>query len=98
MTKLMRIEVRLSIGDRDAIRLKAQIAKISMSQYFLRAALGRQIKPVLPDDVRRAIGGWSRNLNQLSHHANLTGTAAQVQELERLRESVVKLLRTIAEL
>ncbi|MEW6070813.1 MAG: plasmid mobilization relaxosome protein MobC [Candidatus Thermoplasmatota archaeon] len=93
-----RLTVRVTTDERDAICEKASVAGLSMSKYLVKAGLGRQITPPLPDDVRRSIAGFGRNLNQLAHHANSTGTAAEVEVVEALREEVAELLRALSQL
>ncbi len=90
-----KLTVRLTDVELETIRERAGIAKLSMSQFLLRAGIGRHIKPALPDDVRRSIAGWGRNLNQLAHIKNSTGQI-EIEAVERLRAEAQKIVNAIS--
>jgi hypothetical protein len=93
-----KVTVRLTPEELESIKTKARIAKLSISQFFVRAVLGRRIEPPVPDDIRRDIAGFGRNLNQLAYHCNVTGTPAEIEAVESLRTEAQKIISAIAEL
>ncbi|MEW6116156.1 MAG: DUF1778 domain-containing protein [Nitrospirota bacterium] len=92
-----RLTVRITEDEHATIQDKAAIAGLSMSKYLIKAGLSRQIKPPLPEEVRRAIAGFGRNLNQLAHKCNINDAAPEAGEVRELREDVRELLEAIAD-
>ena len=90
-----RLTVRLTDYELETIRERAGIAKLSMSQYLVKAGIGRHIKPALPDDVRRSIAGWGRNLNQLAYIKNSTGQI-ETEAINRLKADAQKIVTAIS--
>jgi uncharacterized protein (DUF1778 family) len=93
-----KITVRATAEESESIKKKAKVAGMSISQYLIKAGLSRKIEPPIPLDIRKSIAGFGRNLNQLTYHSNATGTAAEVEAVERLKEDAQKIISAIAEL
>jgi hypothetical protein len=96
--KSKRLTVRLTDEELEIIRQKAKIAKLSLSRLMVSASLSRKIEPPIPDDIRKNIAGFGRNLNQLAHLSNATGTAAEIEAIEMLRADARKIVSAISEL
>jgi hypothetical protein len=92
-----KLTVRLTPEELETIKAKAKLAKLSASQYLARAGLGRRIEPPIPDDIRKDIAGFGRNLNQLARQANITGKV-EVEAVGSLRAESQKIVIAIAEL
>jgi hypothetical protein len=91
-----KVTVRVTIEEHETIKKKSAIANLSISQFFVRAGLGRRIEPPIPDDIRKNVAGFGRNLNQLAYHCNATGTPAEVEAVEVLRKEAEKIISAIA--
>jgi hypothetical protein len=92
-----RLTVRLTDEELEIIRQKSKIAVLSMSQFLILSALNRKIEPPIPDDIRKNIAGFGRNLNQLSHWANSSGII-EIEAVERLRADARKIIVAISEI
>jgi hypothetical protein len=90
-----KVTVRVTIEEHETIKKKSAIANLSISQFFVRAGLGRRIEPPIPDDIRKNIAGFGRNLNQLAYHANSTGEI-EVESVESLKKQAEKIISAIA--
>lgn len=93
-----RIEVRATPAEREKIKARAQAYGFEFSQFVRVSCLSSLIKPRLPVEIRKNLAGWSRNLNQLAHHANSTGTPAEIAAVEALRRDAQEIISLLSEL
>lgn len=94
-TKWQGLRVRCSHADRAAIETKAAAAGMKLSGFVRNMARNGKVVPVVPSDVRKAISGFSRNLNQLSHWCNTQKDSPAAEALESLKAEAFRIISAI---
>jgi len=89
------LRVRCSAEDIAEIRRNAAAAGMTLSVYVRDYSLIPRTSPVLPAEIRRAISGFGRNLNQLAYRANAAQDSAAAGEIRELRKEVSRLLEAL---
>lgn len=84
--KAARLEVRLDPPDYQTVKVKAQQAGLSISEYARRCVLERPIRASLSAEQRRALVGLSDNLNQVMKRAHQAG--GSTEELTQMLQQV----------
>lgn len=72
------IEVYFSRAERETIERRAGEAGLSLSSFIRRAALGQRVQTVPQPNAARwqELARLAANINQIAHHANITGEMA----------------------
>ena len=94
--KRIYLKVFMDTETKDVIKARArEQAGLSASAYLLKCGLEETITPPLPTQVVKDINGFGRNLNQLTHVANATGTVSmsQLDELKHQAGEIIRLLK-----
>ena len=90
-----RLTLRLSAEELGHIRQQAAIANMKPARLLRELAMGACLKavPRFPADVHRTIKGFGRNLNQLTHQANMG--RVDLQEAAAIRSGVESLMKIL---
>jgi len=72
-----RVNARCTIEEKQKIERAAQAAKLSTSEYLIRAALGKKITvstgKAVPPELISNLNAVGNNLNQMMRHCHATG-------------------------
>lgn len=93
--KNKKYDFRITEADLAALRAKAEAAGVKLQVYLIEIGLSGKVTAAIPADVRKDIAGFARNLNQLAHRANTTGTAADIAAVEDLRRAALQIVKAL---
>ena len=90
-----RLTLRLSPEELKHIRQQAIVANMKPARLLRELGMGSCLKsiPRFPEDVHRAIKGFGRNLNQLTHQANMG--RVDLREAAAIRIGVESLMKIL---
>ncbi|WP_019531415.1 plasmid mobilization protein [Dasania marina] len=92
--KLERIEIRVSDLEKEAIKTKADLLNLAVSQYIRTTVLISTVieRPSrISREYRNQLSAIGNNINQLARAAN-SGNYVPARELESLRQAVLALV------
>ena len=97
ITKKKRHTVHCTVSESLTIKGKARMCKMTVSEYLLKAGLGKQVNARLTlEEVSlfRELTAQGNNLNQIAKGVNQTGllSSSDIEDLMKIKELIKRLL------